>query len=162
MSAPRPGWREPMVWLLFAIPLATVAAGFATLRVARAGSADTAPEPVRRTLQAQVTDLSADAAAARLGLAAGLRIDAQGRIGVTLPPQAARQPLVLRFVHPTRAALDRTWTRARSGATWRGPAAMPQGRGHWILEDAARRWRLVGQPGDNRSHVALQPAVPAR
>jgi hypothetical protein len=162
MSASRAAWREPMVWLLLAIPAATVVGGMATLRLARAGGIDAAPEVVRRTLQAQVTDLAPDAEAARRRLAATLLIDAAGQPHVALAAQADTAALVLHFVHPTRADLDRRWERAASAHAWHGPVARADARGRWILEDAAREWRLVGVTGDDPRRVVLEPAVAAR
>ena len=162
MTANRAAWREPMVWLLLAIPAATVVAGMATLRVARVGALDAAPEPVRRTLQAQVTDLAPDARAAALQLTATLSLDADGQPHVVLSPPAMRQALTLRFVHPTRAGLDRTWSRAAAGNSWRGPVAAADARGRWILEDTAQSWRLVGRTGEDRTRIRLQPAVAVR
>ena len=160
MNAPRPAWREPMVWLMLAIPAATLVAGFATLRIARAGGLDAAPEPVRRTLQAQVADLAPDARAAALRLQAEVRVDAAGRVDVALPAQVMDGTPTLRLVHPTRAAEDRTWIRAADG-TWTGPSLPARARGQWILEDVAQGWRLVGRwPGED-GVAALQPAVVA-
>jgi hypothetical protein len=162
MSRPRHAWREPMVWLMLAIPAATVVAGIATLRLARAeGGLDAAPESVQRTAQTQVTDLGPDRRAAALGLQANLRVDARGRPVLRLP-ERADGALALRLVHPTRADGDLEWTRAVPGGDWSGPAVPIAARGHWVLEPADRAWRLVGRWPVDGGVVALQPAVAAR
>lgn len=75
----RPAWREPMVWLVAAIPAMSIFAGVGLLVVAiRAGGADSVSDPVRRTAQVQVADLSPDALAASLHLRAVVRTDAGG------------------------------------------------------------------------------------
>jgi hypothetical protein len=161
MNAPRPGWREPMVWLMLAIPAATVLGGVQTMRLARAGGLDAAPEPVQRTLQAQVADVAPDARAAALRLRASLRVDAKGRPQVALPADVGDDALTLRLVHPTRADGDLAWTLAANTSTWRGPALAPTARGTWILEDTARGWRLVGRWPADGDVAPLEPAVAA-
>ena len=102
LPEPRPALLEPMVWLMLGIPAATVLAGIATLVIASsAGGLDAAPEPVQRTLQAQVADLGPDRRAAAAGMQATLRVDGAGRIDVALP--ASPGAPTLRLVHPTRA-----------------------------------------------------------
>lgn len=52
----RPAWREPMLWLVLALPLAVLVAGALTVRAAiDSGPLDSAPG-VRRTGQVQVQD----------------------------------------------------------------------------------------------------------
>ena len=163
MSRARHAWREPRVWLRLAIPAATVVAGKATLRLARAdGGLDAAPETVRRTAQTQVTDLGPDRHAAALGLHASLGVDARGLPDLRLPAAHADAGLALRLVHPTRADGDLEWTRAAGGTDWSGPVVPAAARGHWVLEPADRAWRLVGTWPVDGGIAALQPAVAAR
>jgi uncharacterized protein len=158
VNASRAAWREPMVWLMLAIPFATVVAGMSTLRVAHADDMDAEPDEVRRTAQAQVVDLDADRHAAALGLHANVRVDAQGQPELAMPLPGA---LELRLVHPTRADGDLRWTRALDG-TWSGPVVPAHARGRWVLEDAAHAWRLVGRWPSDTGVAGLQPAVAAR
>ena len=66
-----------MVWLVVALPLASVVAGIALLVIAaRSGSNDAVADPVQRTAQIQVADLGSDALARQLRLTAILRTDA--------------------------------------------------------------------------------------
>ena len=160
MNGRRPGWREPMVWLLLAIPASTVVAGFGTLRIA-GGGLDAAPEPVRRTAQAQVADLAPDVRAARSRLRAVVELGAHGRVVVAAPVASDAHALTLRFVHATRADRDRAWTRAQAGAAWHGPAAPDDRHGRWILEDPVDGWRLVGTTVEE-GEVHLEPAVATR
>jgi hypothetical protein len=107
MTTPRPAWREPIVWLMLAIPFGSVIAGVQTLRVAHADDMDAEPDAVLRTAQAQVSDLAPDLRAAQSGLHASLRVDASGRPVVQFGNDSA---LVLRLVHPTRTERDLEWT----------------------------------------------------
>lgn len=147
-DATRSPWREPMLWLVVALPAAAVAAGIATLAIAiRAGGSDAIPDEVRRTAQIQIADLGADARAQALGLSALVRVDG-GALEVlpvsgALPRDAA---LTLHLQHPTRAAEDRALVLQPSARGWRVRHALD--RSHdWRLElaPADRGWRLRGR-----------------
>ena len=101
----RPGWREPLVWLVFSIPaIAVVALVWMVFIAAGPGSTDSVDTTVKRTAQIQVADLGPDEAAARLRLAALLRID--GKDLEVLPLHAGfdtAKPLKLALRHPTRS-----------------------------------------------------------
>ena len=77
--AARPAWREPMVWLVVAIPLAAVVASTALLvSAARStGNNDAVTDQVRRTAQIQVEDLAPDLAARELQLAATVSVEGE-------------------------------------------------------------------------------------
>lgn len=159
--ASRPPWREPMLWLVVALPAAVVVAGIATLVIAiRAGGSDAIPDHVRRTAQIQIADLGADARAQALHLSAILRVDG-GTIEV-LPVGgtfARSQPLQLALRHPTRAAEDRELQLAPGGNGWL--AAHSIDRGHdWRLELGPRdgHWRLRGRLPRDQDAVRLSPA----
>lgn len=158
----RPAWREPMVWLLCALPLAAVVAGIAMVFVAGgAGSTDAVAEPVRRTAQVQVADLGPDAQAARLGLRAVVR---HAATFVEVLPAGGTfdrdRPLRLALRHPTRAALDRDLTLAPTALGWRAQVAFDVGHA-WNLELAAPdgRWRLYGRLPAGQHAALVRPAL---
>jgi hypothetical protein len=156
--------RNPVLWLVVGIPLATLAGGYWTLRLAYQGGNDEVPDYVTRTGQAQVAEFSPDRAAARAGLRLSLSFDAvAGR--VTAMQEAGRplpaQPLALRFVHPLRAGEDRTIALLPVGAGWQ--AAMPRiADNAWrlVLSDAGDQWRVVGQRSSHATAVTLRPSLP--
>jgi hypothetical protein len=162
MNAPRPAWREPVVWLMAGIPLATIVAGLLTLRIAGgSGALDAAPEAVRRTAQAQTTDLTADQAAARLGLRAALSLGGDGVLVVRSDTIAADAgPLWLHLVHPASADGDMQMVLQREDGAWRGRAALDP-RIAWGLRlgDAGGHWRLVAKVAPGQREAALQPAL---
>lgn len=165
MNTQRRLWREPMLWLVAGIPLATLVAGFLTLRIAGgSGALDAAPETVRRTAQTQTTDLSADEQAARLGLDAELEFLAEGRVVLRSPSIVrsanAEGSLALQFVHPTDAAGDIDITLERDGHDWRG-RAMVDGQTAWglRLDDAGGHWRLVAKLTPGQRRIRLEPAL---
>ena len=163
-STPRPAAREPMLWLVIALPLAAVIAGIATLVLAlRHGGADAVPSEVRRTAQIQVADVHADRQALDAGLSAVLDIDAStGAVALRLHG-ARTEPastLQLELIHPVRADADRTVALVASGSTWHG--RIDAVREHaWNLRLSApdARWRLVGRLERVATEAMLQPAL---
>lgn len=158
----RPAWREPMVWLVTALPAAVLVAGISTLVIAvRAGGDDALPDDVRRTAQIQVADLDADARAQALGLAALLRVD--GDALEVLPVSGAidrAAPLKLRLRHPTAEAGDRDLVLTPTARGWRAAHVLDGGH-DWRLEvgpDDAQ-WRLVGRLPARQRAARLSPAL---
>lgn len=151
MSA-RPWYREPMVWLVAALPLASIVAGFALLGIASGERAtDAAPERVRRMAQVQERDLAPDQRALALGLRGTLRQGDDGRLELQLAGRGDRPArLQLALVHPAEAGLDHHLTLQRQGDRWYAAGRIAPGQA-WQLQltppDAA--WRLVGRwPAD--------------
>lgn len=159
-SAVRPWYREPMVWLVAGIPLTSVIVGITLLTLAiRSGSADAVPDPVRRTLQIQDTDIAADREAIALGLRGELQVDPDtGALLVRLAPLPAEATptLVLRLLHAGRASLDQELSLVRSGDQWLGRVDKLQGQA-WNIEVAATdgSWRVGGRldPGARSSEL---------
>lgn len=164
MNDTRSPWREPMLWLVFGIPAATVIAGMATFAIAlRAGSIDSVPAPVSRVAQAQVLTGTADATATHGDYRGTLRLQREAatwRIQVeTVPAALADAPLQVLFVHPTLARGDvRVEIDGRAGARTPVPDFIPQ---QVIVQDAAGSWRLVGDYAE-RPVLVLTPALAAR
>ena len=158
----RPAWREPMVWLVTALPAAVLVAGISTLVIAvRAGGDDALPDDVRRTAQIQVADLDPDARAQALGLAVLLRVD--GDALEVLPVSGAidrTAPMRLRLRHPTAAAADRDMTLTPTALGWRAPHALDGGH-DWRLELGPDdgQWRLVGRLQAQQRAARLSPAL---
>jgi hypothetical protein len=162
----RPAWREPMLWLVAGIPLATLIAGFATLSLAGgSGAIDAAPEPVRRTAQVQQADLAADTAAAHAGLRATLRIDAARRtIVARILPSPSAGDLQLLFVHPSFAAEDRSVTMRLRDGVWVGAMpALPAIEWRLQLSPGDAQWRLVGRwHAGAAAQAEMLPALESR
>jgi len=155
----RPAYREPMVWLMLAIPAATIVGGLVTLSLAmHEGAADVAPQPVTRTAQAQVSDIAPEMAAAERHLRGTLSVAAgSGRIAVALPGvEPDEGPLQLDLVHPMYAREDRHFTLARSDGKWRSDGPWPAGRWHLSLVDRDGLWRIAGGTHAGPIHDGLQ------
>lgn len=161
----RPALREPMVWLVIALPLAAVLASIWLVVVsARGGSVDSVADQVQRTGQIQTTDLGPDARAAQLGLAAVLQSE-QGVLRVFPAGGEFRrgEPLRLVILHPYEEADDRTVELAPDALGWRAPLEL-DGSHDWNLQlgDAAGSWRLRGRLPRGQHAARLGPALEAQ
>lgn len=157
---PRPWHREPLVWLVAAIPALTVVAGLGTVVIANIGADDVVRDDFRKEGIAINRDPARDEAAARLGVAARVS-DANGALSVRLELPAAEAPraLVAILSHATRAEYDRMLT-LRRGADGVYSAPLEElHRGHWYLElsPPSRAWRLTGDFVDRAPALELRP-----
>ena len=169
MDAPqarRQAWKEPMVWLVASIPLASVVASVALLVAAArsSGNDDAVADRVQRTAQIQVADLAPDLVARELGLAARLRIEGD-RIELVPTAGAFRRDRELRLElhHPARAQDDMRIALQPAARGWTARHALPPGH-DWnlILAPADGRWRLQGRLLRGEATAALRPALAAQ
>lgn len=159
----RSPWREPMVWLIAAIPAAAVIATIALLVTASrsSGNNDAVADRVQRTAQVQVADIGPDARARQLHLSAIVRA---GKDAVeVLPVDGAfdrAADLTLSLHHPSRADLDRTLRLAPTKTGWRAAGAVDLGH-DWNaqLGPADGAWRLQGRWNAGQQAAYLHPAV---
>lgn len=155
-------WRQPMVWLITAIPLASVVATVALVTVAGGpGATDDIAESVHRTAQVQVADLSADARARALGLRARVERDGAGlRLHLLSGSVDAHVPMQLALRHPTLAARDQVLALEPVDGGWRARTTIDLGH-DWNLQltPAGGRWRLQGRWLAREGDAVLQPAV---
>lgn len=158
----RPAWREPMVWLVAALPIASVIAGICLLVIAvRSGGADTVADPVQRTAQIQVSDLGPDELARQRQLTAIVRVG-DGVIEV-LPVTGnfdRGEPLRLALHHPTLASADRELLLQPTELGWRAKVDLDAGH-DWNLRVSAAdgSWRLRGRMPQGQLAAHLKPAV---
>lgn len=161
----RPSLREPMLWLVVALPLASVVAGVGLVITAvRSGGDDVGIDPVQRMAQVQQSELGPDARATAMQLSAVLRLQ-PGRIEV-YPAHGEfvrGEPLNLRLVHPTDAALDRSAELLPDALGWYANGEF--GVAHdWRVQMAPvdGRWRVQGRLEAGQQAVNLRPALVGR
>lgn len=159
----RPWFREPMVWLVIALPMTAVVAGLSTLAIAiRSGSTDAVPDVVRRTLQIQDADIAADRRAIELGLRGELNIDAEtGAIAARMQGLGENTPaLTLRLLHAGRASRDLEVRLVQAGETWHGRVDGAKGQA-WNIELSApdHSWRVGGRLDPGAARSALMPML---
>ncbi len=159
----RKPWREPMVWLVFAIPATAVFASFGLLYASArsSGNNDMVPDDVKRTAQIQTADLSPDARAQQLRLSAIARA-AKGVVEVD--PVAGEfdrtAPLVLSLHHPTAARLDMTVKLAPSANGWSKAQDIDLSHDWNVqLAPADAAWKLHGRWIARRQAIYLHPAI---
>lgn len=160
----RPWYREPMLWLVIAIPLLTVPAGLATLWIASRdpGAVASADEGARRMGQMQFADVSADVEAARLGIRGGASVQAdRTRIEFRLAGPV-EGTLALHLRHATDPSRDqRVSLEALGNGRW---AAHVAALGHdaWNARvESTAGWRLAGRVEHDATAFDLVPAVGA-
>lgn len=158
MSA-RAAWREPMLWLVLALPASVLGAAAWTIACA-AGGSDATGAQVRRTAQIQIEDLGPDREAARLNLAGELRL-ADRMLVVNIDGAPATDALHVVLEHPVHAALDRSLVLATRDGRWQTPIEALDTGHAWNVRatDAAGTWRLQGRWSANTAGTALHPAV---
>ena len=161
MPAHRPAFREPMLWLVVALPLAAVIAGFVTLGYAVGSASDPVNDDVRRVAQIQTANLAADSRAAALGLVGTLSVDGSTVVVSGLPHETKHaSAAVLRFEHSTDASRD-VIVRLQQGAggSMVGQAQLAKTRYNLTLLAADATWRLRGRLENCATTAALSPQV---
>ena len=144
----RPAHREPLVWLVWGLPAASVVAGLLLVFTAiRSGGADEVTDKVQRHAQIQVSELGPDARASTMKIAVILRIGPQSIDVLPVSGDVPRsKPLVLSLNHPTDAARDRNVVLLPTGEGW-SVAAKTDTDHDWIarLGPADGAWRVLGR-----------------
>lgn len=148
-SRASPWHREPLVWMVLAIPAAAVIAGGVMLVLANVTwDGLVADDYYRRGMEIN-RSLARDAEAARLGIRASVAFPAPGVVVVRIADRndaaaaSGGDRLHLRFARAARAGKDIRILMTRDAAgTWRGPLpAMAPGK--WYVELGNERWRLA-------------------
>jgi len=139
-------WRQPLVWLLIAIPASSVLVGVGFAVVSFRVFDGVVVDDYYAQGRAINRVLARDAEAARRGLAAGLALDPlSGRIELRLVAGGpAPATLRLSLLHATRAGFDRVLeVTAGADGVYRGVLApLAPGKHHVQLETPD--WRLLG------------------
>ncbi|HVI59104.1 MAG TPA: FixH family protein [Luteimonas sp.] len=157
--------REPMVWLVIALPLAAVIASiWLVVASSRGGSVDSVADEVQRTGQIQVTDLGPDERAARLKLGAVLQSE-NGMLRVFPAGGRFRRdtPLRLTLLHLYSEDADQVLVLQPDKLGWHVEHAAEAGH-DWNLQltDEAGSWRLRGRLPRGQHAAHLGPALEAK
>lgn len=160
----RPAHREPLVWLVWGLPAASVVAGLLLVVAAvRSGGADEVSDKVQRHAQIQVSELGPDQSANAMNVAVILRI-ASGSIEV-LPVSGdvpRGKPLVLSLNHPTDATRDLRLVLRPTGQGWSATSKADTSH-DWIarLGPTNGAWRVLGRVHAGGQAVRLASALEA-
>ncbi len=143
----KPWYREPWPWFLMSLPATAVIAGLTTVWLAFSSADGLVVGDYYKAGLAINQTLARDDAARALGLAATLKSE-KGALMLTLVGRLPAYPeqLVLTLAHPTHQGMDHTLTLQHGGGGHYRAAlpAMPAGKWHAQLVDAASTWRLAG------------------
>ena len=163
MTDKRPFWREPMVWLVAGLPLASIVASIILITVAvRTGGADTVTDDVKRVAQIQTTDLGPDQRAKEWDLSAVFRVDEKGveviRVTGRFNPKS---PLQLKLLHPSQAEQDQQLVLPPGGLGWRLDGIQLDPSHDWKVELASTEdhWRIKGRLPKHELAARLAPAL---
>lgn len=154
----------PLLWLVIAVPLATIIAGITTIVLSvRSGSTDAVIDPVRRTAQVQDREMAADRNAVALALDASGHRDADtGAIQIQLSGNHGVPAVMgLAVSHPVRGSEDQRIDLVAAGnERWLGRLDVDAGH-DWNLELSPPdgSWRLVGRWRANQHDFELRPAL---
>ena len=164
-----PWHREPLVWMVLAIPATAVVVGAVMLVLANVTwDGLVADDYYRRGMEIN-RSLARDAEAARLGLRASVAFPATGAVEVRLAGSdgvaaaPANDRLHLHFARAARAGRDiRVLVTRDATGRWRGtlPTMTP---GKWYVELGSDRWRLadsVWMPASTAGFVLRVPDEP--
>ncbi|WP_313927628.1 FixH family protein [Pseudoxanthomonas sp.] len=158
----RPFWKEPMVWLVWGLPLASVVAGIWLVVVAvRSGGADVVTDKVQRVSQIQTTDLGPDERAAQRRLSAIVQVRPDHVELTAVTGEFDRETaLVLVLTHPTEAAQDLRLPLARTTTGWSAPAEIDT-RHDWNLQLTPdnHHWRIRGRLQKDTQASRLAPSL---
>ena len=153
--------REPLVWLLIAIPLSAVIMGVVMLTLAIQSYSGLVVDDYYKKGKEINLVLARDQFAHELGLNARFEILADGRISVLFGSDVQVIPgdeIVLELVHATMPGLDQRLTMERTGIhQLRGKISLPN-EGRWNLYLQTQDWRLTGSlQYPQQSDVPLLP-----
>ena len=154
--------REPMVWLVWGLPAASVVAGvLLVVSAVRSGGADEVTDKVQRRAQIQVSELGPDQRASAMKLAVILRIGPESIDVLPVSGDVPRaQPLVLDLNHPTDSTRDQRLVLQPSNHGWSVPAKAEIDH-DWIarLGPTDGAWRVLGRVQTGGHAVRLGSAL---
>ncbi|MGB5328578.1 MAG: FixH family protein [Gammaproteobacteria bacterium] len=146
-SIPGDWKREPLVWMLIAIPFSAVIMGVVMITLAIQSWSGLVVDDYYKKGKQINRVLARDKFAYELGLAAGLKIETDGSIEIRFDPEVQFIPgdkIVLELVHATLPGLDQQLImQKRDTHLLRGEIRLP-GSGRWNLFLQTGDWRLTG------------------
>jgi len=139
--------REPLVWMLIAIPFSAVIMGVVIITLAIQSWSGLVVDDYYKKGKQINRVLARDKFAYELGLAAGFKIENDGSIEIRFDPEVQFIPgdkIVLELVHATMPGLDQRLIMKKIDThLLDGEISLP-GKGRWNLFLQTGDWRLTG------------------
>jgi len=144
----RPWWKEPMLWMIFGLPLAAVVASFASYYIAA-----TNPDPLvkagyHKEGMAPVKDQTLEQKAAAMGLSAMMSATGDGRVQLVMSGGTDKLVgnLRLSMIHPTHVERDlyASMVQTDQNTYVASVGVLDDTRRQIIIEPEDLAWRLTG------------------
>jgi hypothetical protein len=146
-ATPRNWKQEPMVWLLIGIPFSAVVMGVVIITLAIQSFSGLVVDDYYKKGKQINRVLARDQLAYELGLAAGLSLEAAGKVEIRFDPGVQFIPgemIELKLIHATMPGLDQELELRKTDThLLRGELKLP-GEGRWNLFLQTEDWRLTG------------------
>jgi len=146
-TTPRSWKREPMVWMLIAIPLSAVIMGVVMITLAIQSYSGLVVDDYYKKGKQINRVLARDRFAHELGLAAGLKLKAGGEVEIRFDPGVKYIPgdsIELNLVHATMPGLDQKLQLNKVDTDLLNGKLILPGDGRWNLYLQTADWRLTG------------------
>ena len=165
----RPWYREPLVWLVIALPAAAVIAGISTVFIANNSSDSLVVDGFQKVGLIAQRESAADRNATAMGIVAVISIDRESgkltaRIEADRNLDLDVKNVTVSLHHPTRRDMDRNATlNLDSTGLYRGNIGNPA-KGRWYIQlegqlenpgENADAWRLSGRIDAGQDLVTL-------
>jgi hypothetical protein len=146
-STPGDWKREPLVWMLIAIPFSAVIMGVVMITLAIQSWSGLVVDDYYKKGKQINRVLARDKFAYELGLAAGFKIETDGSIEIRFNPEVQFIPgdkIVLELVHATMPGLDQRLIMRKHDTHLLSGKISLSGSGRWNLYLQTGDWRLTG------------------
>jgi hypothetical protein len=146
-SSPGSWKREPLVWMLIAIPLSAVIMGVVMITLAIQSDSGLVVDDYYKKGKQINRVLARDKFAYELGLAAGFKIEADGSIEIRFDPEVQFIPgdtIDLELIHATMPGLDQKLILQKDATHLLSGEISLSGKGRWNLYLQTGDWRLTG------------------
>jgi hypothetical protein len=139
--------REPLVWMVIAIPFSAVVMGVVMITLAIQSSSGLVVDDYYKKGKQINLVLARDRLAHELGLAAGFSLTDSGKVEIHFDPEVSVIPgerIELRLVHATRPGLDQRLEFDNNQLRLFEADLELNGQGRWNLYLQTPDWRLTG------------------
>lgn len=143
-----PWYRQPLVWMIIAIPSSAVLMGAVMLSLSISSFDGLVTDDYYKKGKEINRVLERDSYARAYELSATVTLDASGEVMAELehePGLLRPNQIELKFLHRTRSGLDRTVILEAVGSQHYRGRIEPLDKSHWLVQLETENWRINGQ-----------------